>query len=90
MFEYMAAECAVIASDLPTIRRIVSEAGCGVLVKPDDTSALTAAIEDLAADPDRLAKYGRLGREAIETRLNWENEAQQLTALYDRIAEGRS
>jgi len=51
LFEYMAAGCAVVATDLPAIREILS-ADEAVWVRPGDPHALAAGLRRLVADPD--------------------------------------
>lgn len=51
VMEAMAAGAAVVASDLPGIRRQVGDAG--VLVPPDDVDALAEAVRELLDDPLR-------------------------------------
>ena len=48
MFEYMAAERAIITSDLPVIREVLNESNA-VFCPPDDVEAWKTALEDLLA-----------------------------------------
>lgn len=50
LFEYMAAGCAIIASDLPSVREILAEDEA-VWVRPGDAQSLAAGLRRLAADP---------------------------------------
>jgi len=54
LFEYMAAGSPIIASDLPSIRRILSE-DCAYFFKPDDSSDFVRAI-NLAIENDNKDK----------------------------------
>ncbi|HLD27961.1 MAG TPA: glycosyltransferase [Patescibacteria group bacterium] len=55
MFEYMAARRPVIATDLPSIREVLSEANA-VLVKPDNPYDLARGIKEILANPDLAEK----------------------------------
>ena len=48
--EAMASGCAVVASDLPALRDVVTPGVDGVLVAPEDPSAIAAAISRILAD----------------------------------------
>lgn len=85
MFEYMSAGVPVIASDFPLWREIIAGAGCGVLVDPTDPSAIAAAIDRLAADPELVAQMGLAGRRAVKIRYNWASEERKLLAFYDQL-----
>jgi glycosyltransferase involved in cell wall biosynthesis len=65
MFEYLAAGKAVIGSVAGEPARILREAGA-VVVPPEDSAALAAAIAALAADPARREAMGRAGRSHVE------------------------
>ncbi|HEX3960669.1 MAG TPA: glycosyltransferase family 4 protein [Trebonia sp.] len=61
MFEYLAAGKAVIGSVAGESAQILSEAGA-LVVPPEDSAALAAAIAALAASPARRAAMGQEGR----------------------------
>jgi glycosyltransferase involved in cell wall biosynthesis len=61
MFEYLAAGKAVIGSVAGEPARILSDAGA-LVVPPEDSAALAAAIAALAASPARRALMGQAGR----------------------------
>ena len=85
MFEYMAAGLPVIASDFPLWRRIVEEAGCGLLVRPGDAQAFAEALKWLLDHPDEAAAMGLKGRKAVLEQYRWDNEAKKLISLYEII-----
>jgi glycosyltransferase involved in cell wall biosynthesis len=90
MFDYMAAELAVIAPDFAVeVATIVRDAKCGLLVDSGNPRALADAIDRLAGDPELLRAFGRDGRAAVIARYNWEAEAAKLTALYTRLDAAR-
>ena len=61
MFEYLAAGKAVIGSVTGEAAQILAEAGA-VVVPPEDSASLAAAIGALADDPPLRAEIGRVGR----------------------------
>jgi glycosyltransferase involved in cell wall biosynthesis len=65
MFEYLAAGKAVIGSVAGEAAQILAEAGA-VVVPPEDSGSLAAAIAALAADPPLRAELGRMGRAFVE------------------------
>lgn len=87
LFEYMAAGLPVVASDFPVWRAIVDDAGCGVLVDPQDPQAIATAINTLLADEARACAMGEAGRQAVLAKYSWAAEAQTLIALYRSLAQ---
>ncbi len=82
LFEYMAAGLPVVASDFPLWRAIVEDAGCGLLVDPEDAGAVAQAINTLFADETRARAMGEAGRRAVLAKYSWAAEAEKLVALY--------
>jgi glycosyltransferase involved in cell wall biosynthesis len=52
----------VVASDLPTFRRLVGDTGAGPLFPVDDVAGAAAAIVQLADDADLRREMGARGR----------------------------
>ncbi len=91
LFEYMAAGLPVIASDFPLWRRIVEDAGCGLLVDPLDVGAIADAMRWILDHPKEAQAMGQRGRRAVEERFNWNHEAAILTEFYrDRLGVAAS
>jgi colanic acid biosynthesis glycosyl transferase WcaI len=49
-----------LAPDTSDVARVVRRVGCGVVVDPDDATALAAAVRELASDRKRLTRMGEL------------------------------
>lgn len=84
LFEYMAAGIPFVASDFPLWHELAE--GCGLFVDPRDPKAIAAAIERLLDDPEEAGRLGGRGRELVRETYNWEHEAEQLLALYERLS----
>lgn len=85
LYEYMAAGLPVVASDMPHYRRIVEEAGCGLLVDPMDPAAIAEAIRWMLEHPSEAREMGARGRRLIREKYHWEAEAERLVAFYRRL-----
>jgi len=66
------------------VARMVTDAGAGLVVPPDDPGALIVAVEALTADPDRRARMGEAGRRWAEA---WRSPEQIAGAYADLVAE---
>ncbi|MDP4739333.1 MAG: glycosyltransferase family 4 protein [Crocinitomicaceae bacterium] len=82
MFEYLAAGCAVLASDFPLYRTLLHGADCGVFVDPQNEAEISLALSELATQAEKTAKMGQLARSLFEEKYNWEKEARQLREFY--------
>ncbi len=85
MFEYMSVNLPVIVSDFPLWRRIVDDAGCGLLVDPLNPRAIADAMQWILDHPAEAEAMGRRGRLAVEKYYNWESEADKLILLYKKL-----
>ncbi|MCY2990960.1 MAG: glycosyltransferase family 4 protein [Planctomycetota bacterium] len=90
LFEYMSAGLPVIASDFPLWRQIVTTAECGLLVDPEDPSAIAEAICWLLEHRDQAQELGRRGQQAVCQQYHWEPEAQALMNFYERVVRGQA
>ncbi|MEK7641475.1 MAG: glycosyltransferase family 4 protein [Patescibacteria group bacterium] len=73
LFEYMASRVPIVASDMPSIREIVSDESA-VLVKPDDAAALVAGIEKTLADEAESKVRAEKAYQDV-TELTWDGRA---------------
>jgi glycosyltransferase involved in cell wall biosynthesis len=86
LYEYMAAGCAIVASDLPALRDILP-ADAAVWVKPGDPRALAEGIRTLAADGARARALGTRVRELAQG-LTWQARAARLAQLLAGVQPG--
>jgi glycosyltransferase involved in cell wall biosynthesis len=82
LFDYMGASLAVLAADLPPMRRVLEETGAGVLYPVGNTQALAEALVNLLNDRDRCRVLGAHGREAVLAKYHWgQDEVTWLSAV---------
>ncbi len=84
LFEYMAAGCAIVAADLPSVREILAD-NEAVWVPPGDPRALAAGIRRLTSDPGLARRLGERLRERAKS-YTWEKRAGQLAAIMHTLA----
>ena len=66
LFEYMAAGCAIVASDLPSLREVLADGRNAVLVAPDDPGALAAGVSRVLHDHELAARIRQAARAEVE------------------------
>jgi len=79
LFEYMAAGRPIVASDLPSLREVLSHSHNAWLVPPDDPAALAGALCTVRDDP---ALGSRLAAQASAdiAAYTWDGRARRLAA----------
>jgi len=65
MFEYMAAERAIVTSDLPVIREVLNEKSA-VFCEPDDLEDWKVEIDELLADEQRRLALGKQALQDVD------------------------
>jgi len=88
LFEYMATGCAIVASDLPSLREILGPDDA-VWVRPGDAASLAAGIRALAAHPERARALGERVR-AKSSAYTWAARGAKLKAVLERMGAKRA
>jgi colanic acid biosynthesis glycosyl transferase WcaI len=86
LLEYMSCEKPVIVAVDGHARKIVEEAGAGVFVEPEDSSALAEAIHVLSVDSERRRRMSISGREYILSHLSRERTAASYIKVLQTLA----
>ena len=85
VLELMAAGTPVVASDLPSVREILSDGETGLLVPPNDAAALARALERVLGDEALAEGLRRRARAAVQA-YAWERRASRLADFLTPIA----
>ena len=87
LFEYMAAGCAVVASDLPSLREVLNQDDA-VWTAPGDPAGLASAIRNLAEDPERARRMAARLREKARS-YTWAARGERLARVVRPLLPGR-
>jgi len=87
LVEAMAAGVPVVATDIPGYREVVRDGVDGLLVPPNDATALASAIRRVLSEPDLASALASAGRTRAET-FSWDAVVPRLEAVYDRVLAG--
>lgn len=74
LFEYMAAERPIVASDLPSMREVLEDGRDALLVEPDEPRAVATAVTRLLTDKPLATRLARTARLEAESR-TWTQRA---------------
>jgi colanic acid biosynthesis glycosyl transferase WcaI len=88
LFEYMACEKPVIASQAGEGARRVEESRAGLVTPPGDERALAEAVRSLKRDPLRRREMGAAGRRYVETHYSRSRWAVRFVDAVEGIANG--
>jgi glycosyltransferase involved in cell wall biosynthesis len=76
LFEYMASGVPIVASDLPSIREVLSEE-TAIFVRPDDPESLAVGLRRVLEDPAGAIKMATAAA-AVVSRYDWNKRAERI------------
>ncbi|MBB3351026.1 colanic acid/amylovoran biosynthesis glycosyltransferase [Rhizobium sp. BK049] len=85
IMEAMAMGLPVISTLHSGIPELVAHDVSGLLVAERDTASLSAAMEQLAADPQKVSRMGQYGRQIVEERYNDKTQAAALMTMLSAL-----
>ena len=85
LLEAMSCGKACVATDIPGSRDLVEHGKSGLLVAPEDSKALAAALRQLVASPDLRRQLGIAARQRVLDQFTIEREVAAHEALYKEI-----
>jgi glycosyltransferase involved in cell wall biosynthesis len=88
VLEYLAAGLPVVASALGGNLEIIQDGTTGLLVPPQDSHALAAALIRLLSDNDLAARIAKAGREYVEQNFSFGRLVADMDQLYARLLRG--
>ncbi len=85
IFQYMYLKRAVLVSDVPPLKRVVDDAGCGLVFAAGDEERLRTTLDEMVRSDERRAQWGEAGRRAVNARYHWGISADALQRLYRKL-----
>jgi glycosyltransferase involved in cell wall biosynthesis len=85
LFEYMASQLAIVATDAPTITPIVRDLGLGEVFAEPRAEEMAKVILKLLQEPGYLQACKQASRRAAEEIFFWEKEEEKLLNLYAHL-----
>jgi colanic acid/amylovoran biosynthesis glycosyltransferase len=77
----------VVTTAVPGSRDVIDDGATGFVVPVEDTTALCAAVERLARDPDLRARMGSAAREHAVARFDIQAVACEWRSALDRVVD---
>ena len=84
LLDYMTAGRPIVASDLMSLREVVSDGITARLVEPGNPRALAEGIREVLVDPDGSARMAQAALEAV-MQYSWVRRAERLEGLLDEV-----
>lgn len=91
VFDYMASGLAVVATDQPQTRQLLTEIGSPELIMPaSDPTKLADALESLAGDRERVERISNSARSLMVQKYTWRRAVKDTFDEIERIAADRN
>lgn len=84
VLQAMAAGIPLVATDIGLLSDLIIDDITGVLIAPDQSTALVNALKMLLTQPFRRHSMGAAGRSRASGRYNWQRIAQEYEWVYER------
>ena len=84
LMEAASQRLAIVATSLPGIGELITSDTHGLLVPPDDSTALSGAIFQAVTDPRRRTGWGNAARERVVHEFDHTDNVQPLIALLNQ------
>ncbi|MBI5676087.1 MAG: glycosyltransferase [Nitrospirae bacterium] len=85
LLEAMAAERAVVATNVGGNAEVINDESCGLIVEPNDTAALARGIISLLNDKALRERVGLKARLRIKEHFSVKSQVRKIESLYERI-----
>lgn len=83
--EALATKVPVLASDLPALQELITDGENGHLITPDAVDEWAECIGKMVRNPDRAERMGKSGREFVLANRTWEQNANSIVKVYERV-----
>ncbi|MBN2522265.1 MAG: glycosyltransferase family 4 protein [Bacteroidales bacterium] len=84
-FEYMLYGLPIVCSNFGYVNKFITESHCGIPVDPLKPEEIALAIIRLLTDSKLYQQMSRSGKQAAQTRYNWQSEEEKLITIYNKL-----
>lgn len=88
LFEYMAAGCPIVATDLPVLHEVLTHEQNALLAEPGDECSLADEVNRLLSDEDLAARLSSAASADVNN-YTWEQRATNILDYIDGLQAGR-
>jgi glycosyltransferase involved in cell wall biosynthesis len=88
LYEYMACGKAVVTTDVCGIKDELRDLGMGIVVKADDSNALTSEIIELMSNKEKQRDMGAAAREWVVKEHSWKKVAERVASVCEGAVSG--
>lgn len=89
LFEYMASGTSIVASAVGQLTDVITDGTNGLLVAPEDVTAMADALLRLIGDDTLRLRLGRQAREDAERDHSWAYYLSRLERLFAAVVDGK-
>jgi glycosyltransferase involved in cell wall biosynthesis len=89
VLEYMAAALPTIVSGVGGNTELIEDRVTGLIVPPEDSAALSAALLKLLREPNLARQMGESGREFVVRHFSFERLVDEVDTLYTELLQGK-
>jgi glycosyltransferase involved in cell wall biosynthesis len=87
LYEYMAMELPVIATEIGEPLEMISKADCGILLPFNNPQKAAHLIVELIQSAERLQRYGKNGRQYLNEHHSFPHHAEKLLQVLERAVD---
>lgn len=89
LFDYISAGIAVVVSDLPEVKKVTMDYGCGIVIREVNPEMISVTLDHLVHNKELLEKYKMNSSKASQS-LNWKYESIKIRKIYEDVIHRRS
>jgi len=90
LLEFLAMGKVTICTDMWTFRDVLGDRPCGVFIKDNRPETIAGAINLCYENREKLETWGKTGRETIQERFTWHQQATKLLGFIEELRAKRN
>jgi len=87
LFQYMICKKPVLVSNCRPLKRIVDDAGAGLVFRANDAKDLADKLKVMHSDPEKLQQMGLQGHKVALGKYSWRHDGAKLVDMYETLVK---